>query len=383
MQTLSLPAFATAHSHAFQRGMRGLAQRRSVPLPGHAASGKGDFWSWRAEMYRASQALTPESFERVTRVAYKELFLAGVRTVGEFHYVHHQVGGVPYAERTLLADIAIRVAKEEGLRIALLRAAYFRAGPGLPPEAEQLRFCDARVDDVIADVEALRKRYAGDAQVVIGLAPHSVRAVGPDTLRELVSYANASKIPLHMHVAEQEREVQECLAETRRRPVEWLSDIGALSERFVAVHATRLGPGEAEALGKARSIVCVCPTTERDLGDGLLDGSLLRAAGVRLCTGIDSHVITDPFEEMRALETHERLRLRERVTFAPSGITPAESLWESASLIGAIACGFADPGPNLRINTGHPTLELVPPEQMLDAVVFSGHPGILTKTMQA
>lgn len=367
MTELVLPALTTAHSHAFQRGMRGAAQR--------AASGAGareDFWSWRGAMYKAALALDPESIEAIGRVAFRELRAAGVRTVGEFHYVHHQPDGTPYADRTALSDAMIRAAKAEGLRISLLRVAYHRAGPGREAEPGQRRFCDPDVDSVVRDVETLRARYKNDPDVVIGVAPHSVRAVPPEWIRELGAYASSAGLPFHMHVAEQPREVDECVAETGKRPVELLADSGVLGPRFVAVHATQLLPHEAKLLGEAKAFACVCATTEADLGDGLPDLPALRSGGVRLCTGIDSHVITDPIADLRGLETLARLRTKSRVTFAPPKGTPAEQLWREGSLEGAIACGFADAGGTIRIRRDHPMLALVEEELLLDAVVFGG-----------
>jgi formiminoglutamate deiminase len=369
---LVLPALATAHSHAFQRGMRGQAQRPR-PRP-DAAKAREDFWSWRGAMYGAASALDPESIARVSRVAFRELFAAGVRTVGEFHYVHHQPDGAPYDDRTVMSDAVIAAAKDAGLRVALLRVAYHRAGPGRAAEAGQRRFCDARVDDVLRDVETLRARYGGDPAVRIGVAPHSVRAVPPQWIREIADYARAHDLPLHAHVAEQRREIEECVAETGRHPVELLEESGALGPRFVAVHATHLEPAHAAALGRARAFACVCPTTESDLGDGLPPLGALRAAGVRLCNGIDSHVVTDPIAEMRALETLERLRTETRVTFAPEppARTPAEALWRAGSLEGCAACGFDDSGGEVRIPRDHPGLALVADDALLDAIVFSG-----------
>jgi formimidoylglutamate deiminase len=367
---LLLPALTTAHSHAFQRKMRGLAQR-----PGRDP--KDDFWTWRGQMYEAARLLDPESIADISRVAFRELKSAGVHTVGEFHYVQHQPDGTPYDDRTVLADAVIAAAKAEGLRISLLRVAYHRAGPGREAEPGQRRFCDPDVDWVLRDVEALRKRYANDPDVRIGVAPHSVRAVPPSWLRPLREYATQHELPLHMHVAEQTREVEECITETGKRPLELLSDEGLLGSRFVAVHATHLAPHEARLLGEARGFACVCATTERDLGDGLPDLSALRRAGARLCTGIDSHVITDPFDDLRALETHERLRTQTRVTFQPQGSTPAEALWLEGSVEGAIACGFPDAGARVALDLDHPTLRLVDDTHMLDAVVFSGGPSLV------
>lgn len=279
---LLLPALTTVHSHAFQRAMRGAAQRpRSVV----AAAGREDFWSWRGAMYRAASALNPESIEHISRVAFRELRRAGVRTVGEFHYVHHQADGTPYDDRTVMSDAVIRAAKDEGLRVSLLRVAYHRAGPGRTAEPGQRPFCDASVDDVLRDVDALSAKYKNDPDVRIGLAPHSVRAVPPQWIAELGAHAARHQMPFHMHVAEQPREIDECIAETGKRPVELLAELGVLSERFVAVHATHLSPREAQLFGRARAFACVCATTEADLGDGLPDSGALRAAGARRARG--------------------------------------------------------------------------------------------------
>jgi formiminoglutamate deiminase len=376
---LLLPALTTAHSHAFQRAMRGAAQRPCTAAGTTAAAGRDDFWSWRGAMYRAASSLDPESIERISRVAFRELRRAGVRTVGEFHYVHHQADGTPYDDRTVMSDAVIRAAKEEGLRVSLLRVAYHRAGPGRPAEPAQGRFCDASVDDVLRDVDALRVKYKDDPDVRVGVAPHSVRAVPTQWIAELGAYAARHQLPFHMHVAEQPREIDECIAETGKRPVELLAELGVLSERFVAVHATHLSAHEAELFGRARAFACVCATTEADLGDGLPDLGALRAAGARLCTGIDSHIITDPIAELRALETLERLRTGTRVTFEPPAtpVTPAEELWRSGSLEAALACGFDDAGGTLRIRRDHPTLELVEEPFLLDAIVFGGGSGLV------
>ncbi|HTB71866.1 MAG TPA: formimidoylglutamate deiminase [Polyangiaceae bacterium] len=384
--TLRLPALATAHSHAFQRALRGAAQRPIAP-------GGDDFWSWREAMYELASSLTPESIHAISLVAFRELARAGVRTVGEFHYVHHQPDGTPYDDRTVLADAVVLAARQAKLRIALLRVAYHRDGPGRGPEAAQRRFCDPQVDDVLRDVDTLRARYAGDRDVIVGLAPHSVRAVPPSWLAPLREYAARCEMPLHMHVAEQEREVSECLAETGRRPVELLAEHGLLSDRFVAVHATNLAPHEAELLGQAGAFACICPTTERDLGDGLADLAGLASAGVRLCAGVDSHVLVDPIEDLRALETHERLRTRTRVTrmwqarerrqLGAGPPSPAAALWQAGSTVGARACGFDDAGGQVVIRQDHPSLELVPQGLLLDAIVFGSGCAIVDRVEPA
>jgi formimidoylglutamate deiminase len=344
--------------------MRGRAQRPS-------GTSREDFWSWRGAMYRLAEALTPESIAQISRVAFEELAHAGVRTVGEFHYVHHQPDGTPYEQRTLLSERVIEAALSAGLRIALLRVAYARGGPSQELAPAQRRFVDRSVDDVLRDVDALRARYANHPDVRIGVAPHSVRAVPPPWLAPLADYAQKYKLPLHMHVAEQPAEIEACVGETGKRPVELLADHGLLDERFVAVHATHLLPHEAALLGK--SFACICPTTERDLGDGLPDLAALRAAGAKICVGIDSHVLCDPLEEIRALETGERIRTLRRNTI------DAEQLWREGSIVGANACGFDDAGGEVEIFRADPALALVDDDVLLDAVVFGAPSRVLRR----
>jgi formimidoylglutamate deiminase len=361
---IQLPALTSAHSHAFQRALRGRAQR-----PGRDDD---DFWSWREAMYGLAAELDPERIYQFSRIAYEELRRAGVRTVGEFHYIHHQPDGTPYADRTEMSEAVIQAARDEGLRICLLRVIYGRAGPDKPPEGAQRRFSDQRLDDALRDVEDLWTRHAHDHEVRIGVAPHSVRAVPPDWLAPIASFAARRRMPLHMHVAEQPAEIDACRAETGKRPVEHLADHGVLSPRFVAVHATHLGEGEAEKLGEAESTVCLCPTTERDLGDGLPDVGALGRAGVALCVGVDSHVITSPLEDLRGVELGERLRTGRRVGLRPSDRTPAEALWHIGSLAGARACGFDDAGGTIELDRAARELSLVDDEHLLDAIVFGG-----------
>ena len=361
---LELPALATAHSHAFQRAMRGKAQRRSAT--------PGDFWSWRSRMYELAASLTPESIHNISRVAFDELRARGVRTVGEFHYVHHQADGTPYASRTELAERVIAAARDAGLRIALLRVVYERAGAGKPPEGSQRRFCDAELDDALADVDALVAHHRDDPDVVIGIAPHSVRAVSPPWLARIDSFARERDLPIHMHVAEQPAEIEACLAESGKRPVELLDHLGLLSKRFVAVHATHLGAGEAALLGSAGAGVCLCPTTERDLGDGLPDVAALVRGGVALSVGIDSHVVCAPLEELRAIELGERTRtLGRAVLDPPPGHSPASWLWEIGSHGSARAVGFDDAGGTIAVRRDHPDLRYADEDELLDALVFS------------
>lgn len=323
-------------------------------------------------MYAMATSLTPESMYAIARVAYRELRAAGVVAVGEFHYVHHQADGTPYDDRTVMADAVIRAALDEGLVITLLRTAYQRAGVGRDAEPGQRRFCDPDVSWVLRDVQALQKAYQGHARVKVGLAPHSVRAVERRWVEECARYADEQALVMHMHVSEVQGEVDECLVEHGCRPMELLEACGALSERFTAVHGTHLSADEARILGRAKGYVCACPTTERDLGDGLATIADLRDAGVRLCVGIDSHIVTDPVEEIRALETHERLRLRRRVTYEPSdGVPLAAHLWREGSVHGAQALGLASETlDEVYVPIGQPSLALVEREYWLDAIVL-------------
>jgi len=352
-----LPGLATAHSHAFQRALRGRTQRRS-----------GSFWSWRGLMYRLAERLTPEDVYDLSRFAYAELARCGVTAVGEFHYVHHQADGTPYDDRTELADAVIRAALDVGLRVALLRVLYHRPGLGRALEGAQRRFADPRIDDALSDVEAVRSRWADEPRVRVGLAPHSVRAVPRAWIEEAARFAEARDLPLHMHVSEQRREIHECLAEHGRRPVELLAELGVLGPRFVAVHATHLADHEVRAL--AGSFVCLCRTTERDLGDGLPPTGPLVEAGARLCFGTDSHAVSDPFEEARAAELDERSRTERRARIE------APALLRAASVDGYAAIGFAGAHEDdaVALDPGDPALVGADDATLDDAVVFGAGP---------
>lgn len=325
--SLTLPGIASAHSHAFQRALRARTQRSNKT---------GSFWSWRGLMYEHAAALTPSSIYESSKQAYEELVAHGVTAVGEFHYVHHNPDGTPYEDRTVLADAVIRAARDVGMRISLLRVIYERGGYGQQLDPVQRRFVDADVGDALDDVESLRARYADDNFVRIGIAPHSVRATSAAWIQQAHAFSAKHALPFHMHVAEQEREIEECVREYGKRPVELLGDLGALDARFVAVHATHLLPHEATLLGKADAFACICRTTERDLGDGLPNIAALRDAGARFCVGTDSHAISCPFEEARAVELDERSRTRTR----HAGLD-AKALLRAMTVDGYASIGFS------------------------------------------
>ncbi|MDP2269352.1 MAG: formimidoylglutamate deiminase [Archangium sp.] len=309
---LLLPGFVNGHSHAFQRAIRG---RTEFLAAGHE---RDDFWSWREAMYEAATALDPEALYAVSKQAFLEMALAGITTVGEFHYLHHQADGRPYADEHELSRQVIRAARDVGLRICLLRVGYARAGFQVEPNPRQLRFIDADVDTFLRRASELAVAVKGDALVSVGLAPHSVRAV-PKAWLEVIGRSWKTG-PVHMHVAEQPGEIRACAAEYGVRPVELLEGAGLLNARFTAVHAIHLDRGEIERLGRARATVCACPSTERNLGDGIVEVDALLSAGASVSLGSDSQAHVDLLQEAQQVEGHLRLlRLRRNVLAPGSG----------------------------------------------------------------
>jgi formimidoylglutamate deiminase len=303
-----LPGLVNAHSHAFQRVLRGRTE-----LLGKG-QGHDDFWSWRDLMYRAANALTPEGLYVASRQAFIEMALAGITTVGEFHYLHHQADGRPYDDVHLLARQVVRAAKDAGLRITLLRVGYARAGFKLPANPLQKRFIEPDVETWFARGRSLQALYIGDSRVNVGLAPHSVRGVPKEWLTFLGQQSSA---PLtHVHVSEQPKEVEACVAEYGMRPVELLADTGVLHARTTAVHAIHLSEGEVRRLGASGATVCACPSTERNLGDGIVPADALMQAGVPVALGTDSQAHIDLLDEARQLEGHLRLQRGRRVVLA-------------------------------------------------------------------
>lgn len=358
-----MPGLSTAHSHAFQRALRGRTQRRTTQA--------GSFWSWRGLMYNLAEKLDPDDIFHISRFAFVELAMSGVTAVGEFHYVHHGPGGVPYADRLVLAEAVIRAAQEAGLRITLIRTAYLRAGHKKELEPAQQRFADPAVEDILRDVEALTERYADDENIQIALAAHSIRAVPREQVQELAVFARQQSMMFHMHVAEQQGEIEECLEEYGLRPVAVLAEDGILDQNFVAIHATHLDNGEIKALGNAKAFICLCRTTERDLGDGLPQVAGLVEAGARLCVGVDSHASGDAFEEIRAVELDDRSRTEARHVAAE-----ASELLQAATQYGYQAIGMPDAWQNDRVylKASDPSIALVEDDLLTDAVVFGTTP---------
>ncbi|MFW6079348.1 MAG: formimidoylglutamate deiminase [Gemmatimonadota bacterium] len=325
-----LPGFVNAHSHAFQRLIRGRTQWKPADRP------EADFWSWREAMYAAALPLSPDDVFHVSRACFLEMLHAGWTAVGEFHYLHRDPAGRAYADPNELAHRVIEAAREVGIRIALLNVCYATGDIERELGPRQRRFATPAPEGYLADTEALLERHAAAAAsglVTVGVAPHSVRAVPREWLGELHAWADSNDVAFHIHVSEQIAEVERCEAVYGLRPVELLDASGVVDARLTAVHATHLAEDELAILGDASATVCACPTTERDLGDGFLPGRELLAAGARIALGSDSHTVIDPFEEMRLVEYHERLRRRRRVVLAASEGSEGDRLEVAPTLL--------------------------------------------------
>ena len=331
---LTLPGFANAHSHAFHRALRGVTQ-----------AGEGTFWTWREVMYSVAARLEPDSYHRLARAVYAEMAQAGVSCVGEFHYLHHQPGGQPYADPNAMGRALTEAAAEAGLRMTLLDTCYLaggldRDGGIVPLAGPQLRFGDAdgagwaeRISSFGLDTHGMIA-----PGVRAGAAIHSVRAVPPEQMGPVVAWAHRYGAPLHAHLSEQLAENSASVAVYGVSPARLLYDEQVLGPRTSVVHATHLSARDVELLGGTQTYACLCPTTERDLGDGLAPAAELAAAGCRLTLGSDSQAVIDMFEEARGVEYCERLARHSRGVFA------ASSLLAAATSDGHASLGWPDAG---------------------------------------
>jgi formiminoglutamate deiminase len=353
---LVIPGLANAHSHAFQRALRGRT---------HAAT--GSFWTWRKQMYALAGRLDPESMLALTRAAFAEMALAGVTLVGEFHYVHHAAGGQPYEDPNAMGAAVIRAAAGAGVRLTLLDTCYLHGG--LEPDPVQERFFDPDVEAWSARVDELTPTPAAR----IGAAIHSMRAVQPEAAAQVVRWADQHEAPLHAHVSEQRAENQACREVYGATPTALLHYEGALSDRFTAVHATHVSEEDIALLGGAGCFCCLCPTTERDLADGIARARRLRGAGCRLTTGTDSNAMIEPLEEARAIELDERLATGVR------GGHSGGALLEAASACGYASLGWPEGGglqegalaDFICLRTDGLRLAGLGPEELIDGVVFA------------
>jgi len=320
---ITIPGLANAHSHAFQRALRGRTH-----------SARGDFWTWREAMYALASRLDPDLYLALARATFGEMALAGITCVGEFHYLHHGPEGVPYADPNEMGEVMLQAARDAGIRITLLDACFLHGGMGEEPNDVQRRFSDC-------DADGWAERVAQLAQGPgwrIGAAIHSVRAVDPDAAAAVAAWTTERDLPLHAHISEQPAENSASLEAYGSTPTAVLAGADAVNERFVAVHGTHLDDADFGILGDAGSACCLCPTTERDLADGIAPASRLRDAGVGLALGSDSHAAIDLFEEARAAELDERLESGAR------GRNPAAKLLGAATGAGHACLGWPDAG---------------------------------------
>ncbi|HEX5703657.1 MAG TPA: formimidoylglutamate deiminase [Pyrinomonadaceae bacterium] len=386
-----LPGMVNAHSHAFQRVLRGRTEYRT--------GDRDSFWTWREMMYSAATRLTPEDVYDASRMAFLEMALSGITAVGEFHYLHHAPDGKPYDDPNLLAKEVVRAAGDVGLRIALLRVAYVRSGFRSDPNPQQARFIEPDAVSYLRHVDDLGSALLRSANssnnpgtpearaptAWTGVAPHSVRAVPLEYLREVIAHANKLSLSVHMHVAEQPAEVSACVEEYGRTPIALLETEGLLSDRFTAVHAIHVTPKAMPAFARTGAMVCACPTTERNLGDGVVPADEYLKHGVPICLGTDSHVQIDPFEEARELEYHLRLQKMERVVLgartplsadAPSQL--AAYLFDCATVNGVRSIsspsGTVDvgkPADFFTVDLNDPSIAGASPNDLLSSIVFS------------
>lgn len=368
---IGIPGLPNLHSHAFQRGMSGLAERRGPEAD--------SFWSWREMMYHFALRMSPDDVESVAAQLYVEMLESGFTRVGEFHYLHHDIDGSAYAD---VAEMASRIAaacEATGLNLTLLPVLYRHAGfGGAPARSGQRRFIST-VEGYGALLAASRKTVSLLEGANVGVAPHSLRAVAPDELRAAAALADGA--PIHIHVAEQRREVEDCVAASGARPVEWLLDNAPVDERWCLVHATHMTADEAFRLARRGAIVGLCPITEANLGDGIFDGMQFRGPGGRFGVGSDSNVSVEAAGELRQLEYSQRLARQERNVLAEPRGSTGEALFAGALAGGAAALGQTDIGlapgaaaDMVSLDAAHPTLCGHGAATVLDAWIFgSGH----------
>jgi formimidoylglutamate deiminase len=382
-----LPGMVNAHSHAFQRVLRGRTEHRT-------SNRQDSFWTWREMMYSAATRLTPEDVYDASRLAFLEMVLNGITAVGEFHYLQHAPDGTLYDDSNLLAKEVVRAAGDVGVRIALLRVAYARSGFQSEPNPRQSRFIEKDPPTYLKTLESLISDLGRGsnptATAWVGVAPHSIRAVPLDYLCEVITYANQHDLKVHMHVAEQPAEVSACVEEYRRTPIALLETEGLLSERFTAVHAIHVTPKAIPSFAKTGAMVCACPTTERNLGDGVVPADEYLKHNVPICLGTDSHAQIDLLEDARELEYHLRLQKLERavldkqlqVSSSKSQVGElgrlATQLFDCATINGARSIGSPDgslePGKAadfFTIDLNDPSVAGASTVDLLSSIVFS------------
>jgi formiminoglutamate deiminase len=361
---IGLPGLGDLHSHAFQRGMAGLAEVRGPA---------GDsFWTWRETMYRFVERLGPDAFEAIAAMAYVEMLEAGFTRVGEFHYLHHDPSGAPYADRGEMAARIAAAAQDTGIGLTLLPVFYAHSGfGGLAPKQAQRRFIHD-LDGYAKLQEASRRAVAPLGDAVVGVAPHSLRAVTESELAHIAAFDG----PVHIHIAEQTKEVEDCLAWSGKRPVEWLLANAPVDRRWCLVHATHMTEAETAAAAKSGAVAGLCPITEANLGDGLFPARAFLAAGGAFGIGSDSNVMIDAAEELRLLEYGQRLTQRSRNVIASrEGASTGGELFRAALAGGTQALGAMPSADLVSLDASHPALIGRDGDALLDGWIFAARGG--------
>ena len=371
-----MPGQHNVHSHAFQRRLRGRTEYRQ------RFDGNDDFWTWRTEMYKLANSIDPDEMETIARLAFLEMARAGITHVGEFHYVHHRPDGSLYDNPNELALRIAKAADDIGLRITLLPVAYHTGDIGEPARKNQRRFITDDVETYLERVDSLSHQGASFSHFNLGLAPHSIRAVPRDWMEAIADYGKSHSMPVHIHVCEQQKEVETSRKFYGAPPIEALHDWGVLDETWTLIHGTHLSEKELEILGDTRPTIGACPTTERNLGDGFLPARELVKRDVPIALGSDSHTIIHPFEEMRLVEYHERLRFEERnvlVAVDPRDRSEtAQILWPMGTTFGARSLQSqggklyaGGPADFVAVELDHPSIIGASQETLLTDIVLS------------
>ncbi|MCB9638134.1 MAG: formimidoylglutamate deiminase [Myxococcales bacterium] len=377
-----LPGHHNAHSHAFQYAMAGLAER----LPPHSAS--DDFWSWRETMYNLAGAVSPEQMEDIAAMLYAEMIRHGYTAVAEFHYLHHDKDGQPYAEKATMGQALLRAAQKTGIKLTLIPIFYQRGGFDRPASPLQQRFLSQDPDDYLDLLEQSHALIATSPHAKLGVGIHSLRAASPEHLQAILRQA-PPHLPRHIHVAEQQKEIQEVLQHLGQRPVAWMLQHLPIDERFHLVHATHMDHEEAQMLAKTGAHVVLCPSTEGNLGDGFFALREFMQAGGRWSIGTDSHIGLQPCEELRWLDYGQRLRHEKRNMYCfQSGDESGEIALRQAILHGRAATGHHEtplsvgqPFDAVIYNARMPLFAMAPPTQRLSAIVYTADVSSILGTM--
>lgn len=381
----AIPGFQNCHSHAFQYAMAGLAEN----LPPDRMS--DDFWSWRETMYRLAQNLTPDQLGAIAAAVYSEMMRNGITAVAEFHYLHHDIDGKPYANHAEMAAKLIEAASLVGIHLTIIPIFYQLGGFGESPRISQRRFISKSCDDYVKIFEATRSVATYYPETVVGLGVHSLRAAKPEDIKKVFNLDQ--KTVAHIHVAEQKREVVDCIKHLGSRPISWLLDEIGLNDRFSLIHATHTQPEELERLAKTGATVVICPSTEGNLGDGLFNLSHYRSAGGGVAIGTDSHIGLNPMEELRWLDYGQRTQRLQRNILCSSGQDSGEVAFKETWCRGRLSLGLTNntndkpfaPGRSFDaviIDTQHPLLQSKPNSRRLSAIIYGGDASIIRGVMR-